>query len=185
MALPAGLYISKPVQYLPNVYDAGVWNLGEQGPVAALITAIDAANNKIDLVIFPPGAGPFYRSEILYYSDAGDDANAFKLDTDTLTCGTDVSGIAITDTSYSNFVVEFTQPTGSHGFLAFYRDVTGDGTWLTPNQPGNKSANYEANKATFTDMDDGATYDILIKNICNNGVASSGVTATDTATTPL
>lgn len=182
MSLPAGVYVGLPVQYLPNVFDATAWN-NEQGPVAAIITAIDTVNNTIDLTVFPSGKAPLFRSGIQYYSDAGDDQNGFKLSTDVLTCTAEVTGIAVTDTSSENFTVEFTQPTGSHGFLSFYR-VTGSGTWLTPNQPGNATVAQEDGVAIFAGLTDATSYDILIQNICNNGIASAGVTVTDTAILP-
>lgn len=178
MALPGGLYIGQPVQYLPNIFDTVAWNKS-QGPVAAIITGIDSGNNTIDLTIFPAERGPFFRSKIPYYTDAATNNNGFKLSSDTLTCGTDVGSISVTDTSATNFVVEFVAPAGSNGYEAFYR-VSGGGSWLTTT-----AIIYELNKVTFTGLTTGVTYDVLIKNVCNNGVASAGVSVTDTATTPL
>lgn len=184
MALPGGLYVGQSVQYLPNVFDAVAWNDGQQVPVAALITKIDSVNNRIDLVVFPSGNGPFFRYDLHYYTDAVDDENGFKLSSDTLSCSTDVSGMTASDTTYSNFVIDFTPPSGSHGYLFFYR-VNGSGTWLTPNQPENAVAVYEANKVTMSGLADATDYDFLLQNICNNGVAAAGVSITETTTAPL
>lgn len=183
MALPAGLFIGKAVQYLPNIYDGGTWNQGQQGPVAAMITAIDTDNDLISLVVFPKGAGPFFRDEIPYYTDAADDQNGFKLDTDTLTCTDENTGVSVTNADPGNFVIEFTAPAGSHGYLLFYKVHT-DVTWLTPNQPGNASAVYEDGAATLSGLVDGTNYDFKLQNICNNGIASAGVVINETAVSP-
>lgn len=184
MALPGGLVVGQSVQYLPNVFDAVAWNDGQQVPVAALVTKIDSANNRIDLVVFPSGKGPLFRYDVEYFTDTADDENGFKLSSDALTCTTENGSMTASDTTYSHFVIDFTPPSGSHGYLIFYR-VNGSGTWLTPNQPGNATATYEYNQIIFNGLSDTVTYDFLLQNVCNNGVASSGVSITETATAPL
>jgi hypothetical protein len=184
MALPGGLYVGQPINYLPNIFDANAWTGGDQVPTAAIVTKIDTVNNLVSLVAFTEDQGPLFRKDIPYYSDAAADQNGFKLTTDVLTCTTEDTGVAASNTAYNYFVIDYTAPAGSHGVLAFYR-VNGSGTWLTPNQPGNATATADGSSVIFDGLTDGVTYDFLIQNICNNGVPSAGVSITETATAPL
>jgi hypothetical protein len=84
MPLPAGLRIGDPVNYVPGYFDVTVWNRGNYGPVAALVTWIDTDNNTVDLSVLPWGKPMVHRTGIVYYTDKAAGNNCFKLLADPL-----------------------------------------------------------------------------------------------------
>lgn len=184
MALPSGLFIGLTVEYLPNIYDAGLFRNGKQVPVAAIITAIDAINDEVFLTVFPEGRAIVYRSNVKYLSDIVDDQNGFMLTTDpALTCGAEISGVSVTDQDPGNFTIEFTVPSGSHDVIPFYR-INGTTDWLKPNEPGNATVTGEPGVLIFSGLEGTTLYDFKILNVCNNGVESTGYTLTETTILP-
>jgi hypothetical protein len=180
MSFPS-VSIAQPIIYYSRV-QSGI----NGGPFAALITAVDNTNSKIDLVYFPPGQLQKVVTGIRYGDDVLPNDGFFLLTSDAApSCGDEVLGASVTNTDTAAFIVEWTRPASSSSVIVKYK-VTGGPTWLTPNAPGNKLADIDPalELITFLNLDDSISYDILIQNICNNGEVSAGVIVTDTAITP-
>ena len=189
MALPEGLAIGTPVHYLPGPFDTTSWNRGNPGPVAAIVTWIDEANEQISMTIFQDGKPPAFRTGILYVSNGGDTADVFKLQGDPMpaqNCTTDVSDLAITDTQAGTFTLQWTAPDGAIGQVVYYR-LSGQTVFSQVNQPGNLQGQYLTAPAgfRFDDLPTGDSIDFIVKNLCANSVLSVGVQISGTPTTPL
>lgn len=188
MAFPSDIAIGQNVQYLPAFYDMHAFNRGYPGPVAALITWIDAEAETIGLLIFPDGKAPLHRKEIKYFADADPEEDSFKKITDVLTCSADVADEQITDFNSSNFTIIWEPVLGnSAGVSVRYRINGGDPTWLLPNAIGTLEGHFSGpgnDTFIFTNMAAGTTYDVQIRNLCLNNIYSAGVVVTGTAITP-
>lgn len=175
MALPGGLAIAQPILYFPSLFDLGI-----RGPLAAVVTGIDATAGTIDLTVFPPGRDPVFRVGVKYIADILAWDKFFLLTTDTLpACGTEKSGVVITFPYFGGFQIDWTNP-GTFAGTAIYYRVNGTTDWV-PVSEGQGEYNSTETQFIFANgLVMGETYDFLIQNICINSIASAGVIVTDT-----
>lgn len=181
MALPA-VSLGQMVYYYPTLFDVQAMAKGNFGAIAALITAIDTTAGTIDLTVFPPGKPPLIRQAIAYDDDAAPEHPYFLLSTDN-PCGAEKTAEAVIDTDQSNFEISWDNPPGFFATIIKYR-VFGSTPWLTPNDPGNATGDFDGdnNYIFASSLTAGETYDVLIQNVCYNGIYSAGVIVTDTVT---
>lgn len=97
-------------------------------------------------------------------------------------CGLNHTSVSITDTTNTNFVIEWTEAAQNFDTIVKYR-VQGSGTWLLPNTTGNATGVLVYQKFVFTaGLTVGVHYEVLIQNICLNGQISAGVVVDAIAT---
>lgn len=182
MPIPGDVLIGSTVQYLPGPFDLFAYNMGEPGPVAALVTYINPTTQAVTLRVFGANRPPADRPEIPYYADIAADGSGFKrlADPETVTLPDEVTGATIVDTDPNNFRIEWINPAGSIGTRVRYRQ-TGDTEWLLPNTPGNLLGEFDDDDAFyFINALGGQSYDIQLQNLGDNYAYSAGVVETAT-----
>lgn len=100
-------------------------------------------------------------------------------------CTEEKTSVAITETACDQFTVSWTNPDEFESTIVKYRE-TGNSEWLTPNEE-DAAIGYFLDESTFyfSTFTEDIEYDILVQNVCNNLVISTGVVVTEVATGPL
>lgn len=185
MAIPS-LKVSDVVIYWPSYYDGQAIPGGYIYPVPAIVTRINGTES-VNLTILPDQKAPAFRTEVKYYSDAAAQEPSFRLTTDTApTCTAEKTAAGAIDTSAAALSIGWDNPTDNLGTEIFYKKSS-DTTYLKVGQGANATGSFNSTGDIFTFstvLQTAVSYDILIKNMCGNGLFSAGVVVTVTTTTP-
>ncbi len=98
-------------------------------------------------------------------------------------CTDEKTSLFITNPYYNSFTASWNNPVGYVGTQVTYRAL-GSVEWLIPNAAGNAIGNFNSpSEFVFTSgFTIGTTYQIRVQNTCPDGIQSSGVIVSATAT---